>query len=260
MKYLKHFENEFTRLAANMYISKLHNDYKFTSPVDDKNVVFCKITFPDDAEIIFKCTENLNSDTSTLKLIKSTETQNQNSYIDLYGDIIQFDDYTAYKMIRLYTNFEDLLDTHFDGYIINEKALGFTEIGIDIVKSESTGLSQKNFGIFKGGRWSGKSNIPQNLAIKYANEFIKEKENWRSYFRENKMELLFDFLDILDDFETKGEKKVLNLFEIETKGINLMGYLYLYYINISFDKKIEEVLRNPFDVKRDLLIGLLRSI
>ena len=62
MKYLRHFENEFTRLAANMYISKIHNDYKFTSPVDDKNVVFCKITFPDDAEIIFKCTEDLNSE------------------------------------------------------------------------------------------------------------------------------------------------------------------------------------------------------
>ena len=234
MKYLKKFnENEFTRLAASLYVPYTHSKYQFTQPNDERmlRMESCSIKFPDNSEIKFKCRENLNSDTETLKLsvddisvygVRSGEQQAQ-LYLELYGNSIQFDDHTAYKMIRLYMNLEDLLDTDFDGYIFNGDKLGFSEVRISF--NLNYDLNTRSIGIFKDRGY-------QINTIQEAIKMISNKDNWRKCLYENKDEFLFDLLDELDKI---GNSLVYPI-KINSKNsehINLVGYLYLYYIMIN---------------------------
>jgi len=127
-------ENEFTKLATK-FMDKMDREMNFRRPNDDVRIYHLEITFPDDVKLRFKAIENLHSDTETFTLEPMEKNPTSREYIKLYGNKLQFDDYNAYKRIRLYMNIDDLIGNNFDGYIYCPDKLGSVEVNIDITDS-----------------------------------------------------------------------------------------------------------------------------
>lgn len=257
MKYLishKAFENEFTKLATH-FMGDMDKSLKFTEPADNVRLRFCNVTFPDGVKMRFRMHENLNSDTETITLRSIEDGSVQQSlstaYLNLYGRKLQFDNYQAFRRIRLYMNAVDLFDTEFEGYIYDANKLGFIEVNIEIDDSNIKTDNPSSFlrrGIFK---------LTDNRAIidslECALSILKDKE-YLQEFRKKKDELVHDFLEVLEN--TEGNEVIP--INITHNGMSLVGYLYLYTILFKEHDEFLKVLkmsRRRFN--KEELIGLL---
>lgn len=277
-------ENEYTALAAKLYLPSIDRERRFTGPSDNDSkfgttLRYCTITFPDDVVINFDIiSENYNDDINTIKLgarnragYHPIETSLSSEYLKLFGDRIQFEDFNAYRMIRLYMNRVDLFDTPMDGYIYDPDKLGATEVNIHIDLSNDSDLPMRflrNGGVFG-------SNIDSHLyALSSANYIIDKNKSWRNYFRENKDETLQKFIDPIDNISVDTpmvEIKPCHVFSGKigdiskgyikmdgTSGVGLCGYLYLYGILNGFTKSSIFVLKNySKDIRPSLILDAL---
>jgi hypothetical protein len=241
LNWKKFNENEYTKLATKL-MGNMHKNYAFTEPQDNFQIKYCTIQFPDDTIINFDCQEFHNKDIGTFKLSlkrgenNSTNWKGAQSYLNLYGNEIQFDDYNEYKMIRYYMNREDLFDTTFDGYIYGDGKLGATDVRITIDKS-NVSLDEPSI-FLKSGLISNP--LSRNLILDKAFLSIKGKPAWRNFFYDHKDETLQNFIDPIDTLSIETNNKI-NPFEINYNGINLCGYIYLYQIIYGFKDKLEDV-------------------
>ncbi len=250
MKYLKSFnENEFTKLATH-FMGDMDKSLKFTEPADNVRLRFCNVTFPDGVKIRFRMHENINSDTETITLRSiedgSVQQRLSTAYLNLYGRKLQFDNYQAFRRIRLYMNAVDLFDTEFEGYIYDANKLGFIEVSIEI---DDSNIKTDNPSSFTDNR-SILDSLEGSLSILENDEYINE-------FRKKKNELIRDFMEVL---ESMGGNDIVP-FDITYNGMNLIGYLYLFTILIEEHEDVLKVLkmsRRRFN--REELIGILYVI
>ncbi len=95
-----------------------------------------KIIYPDDACITFGVRENIHSDTETYKLYMP---QNDNkstyfvalTYLSLFGDTIQFDNFEEYTFVRGYLGSADINEHIFNGYVCHSDG-SFYEVKIQL--------------------------------------------------------------------------------------------------------------------------------
>ena len=252
-------ENEFTRLATK-YMGPMHKNFAFNGPNDDFPIKYITIAFPDGSIINFDCVENHTKDIGTFKLSAVREPLADKRiaqlYLDLYGNEIQFEDFKEYQMIRYYMNRSDLFDTTFDGYIYGQEKLGATDVGINIGDINTNDPSPSYFrskGLFQ-------INTTAQFTLESAIKIIKDIPAWRNFFRDHKDETLQNFIDPLDKISIDTNDNVMPS-NVNYKGMNICGYLYLYGILHSFTDKKEDIkfILNRFNtpMSPEKIIGVL---
>lgn len=251
-------ENEFTKLATR-FMGGMDRDYKFTEPADNVRLRFCNVTFPDGVKMRFNMYENLRSDTETITLrpIEDGSVQQRlaSSYLNLYGRKLQFDDYQAFRRIRLYMNAVDLFDTEFDGYIYDVNKLGFIEVSIEIDDS-NTGGQQHPSSFLGRGIFKNTDNGVILNSLEGAVSILK-KDEYIHVFKDKKNELFRDFIEILEGIESND----IIPSSIKHEGMSLIGYLYLFTILIKEHNDVLEVLKmSNRRFNKEKLIGLLYII
>jgi hypothetical protein len=237
MKYLKRFNENSVRLAANIYFRSKEGDW-MQGVNDPFTVNFCRINFPDGAHCCFKVLkEDFNSDFLNLKIstIDNVYTRNNSDfYISVYGDNIQFESLNEYKFVRKYMLKEDLLDHTFDSYIYSDNHNGPFEVSVKIVKSEEAPFgygSECVIGFY--------NNALRNNITNY----IKRNKEWKSEitdFFEDYQELRNLYEKIYD--KERSEESIKPI-DIKTfKDLNISGLFYLYYI-LRQDIKNKDILK-----------------
>lgn len=249
-------ENEFTKLGTH-FMGKIVDEFGFTQPNDNVSLKYCNITFPDGVKIKFDMELNINSDTETI-IIKPIKNHNYEnipiSYINLYGDKLQFEDHESFRRIRLYMNKEDLFDTSFSGYIYSDGKLGSIEVDIEIDKDISDRII--NNSLLKKGIFNGVDSIIMELIISISTRILKSEDSINN-FKKSIYEFVHKFIEYIESFNNR----VRPIDIILQKDIGLIGFLYLYTILNEESEEVIEIISNPFTfVNKDELLGILYSI
>lgn len=253
-------ENEFTRLATK-YMGPMHKDFAFNGPTDNFDIKYITISFPDGAVINFDCRENHTKDIGTFKLSATRESSSKRIaqlYLNLYGDEIQFEDFKEYQMIRYYMNRTDLFDTTFDGYIYGQEKLGATDIKIHINTINTSELIPQYFVNRSNNLFQ--INTTAQFTLESAIKIVKDIPAWRNFFIDHKDETLQNFIDPLDKISIDTHDQVIPA-NVNYKGMNICGYLYLYGILHGFTDKKEDIkfILNRFNtpMSPEKIIGVL---
>lgn len=231
MKYLKKFNENSIRLAANLYLNSKEGDW--ISGINDPFTVrYCNITFPDGGKCSFNVSkEDIESEFLNLK-ITNTESRDlkilEDFYICVFGDNIQFESLNEYKFVRKYLNKEDLLDHIFDSYIYSDNFPGPFDVSVKILNTITL-----NYGY--GCIMEFYNNATRINIMNY----VRNNKNWKSDIRDfildqGKMQRLYTFIS---DYEDQNKFEV-SPNEITTiQDLKIDSLLYLYYILSPFSIK-----------------------
>jgi hypothetical protein len=225
MKYLKKFNENSIRLAADIYFRSKEGDW-MQGINDPFTLRSCRVKFPDGAYCYFKVLkEDFNSEFLNLK-IGVTDNEytvgKSNFYLSVYGDNIQFESLNEYKFVRKYLLKEDLLDHTFDSYIYSDNHNGPFEVSVKIIEGE----------VFDYGRECIIGFYNDLLRHDIVN-YVKKNKEWKSEvvnFFDDDSNLQRLYGSILDKIDEES------IFEISPREIKIIGDLsisgglYLFYI------------------------------
>lgn len=242
MKYIKKFESEFTRLATHL-MDDMDARYRFSGPNDNKPLTICSVEYPDGVIINYGLIENYNSDikTITLKYIDnvsdgySRATQMiQKKYMEIYGDVIQFETFEEYKRIRFYMNIDDLYNVNFPCYLCPPDGVkGFTEVNFKFLTPNMT------YGLKKNGPWPS-----DNMGL-FASNILKDFNSKKlNILKRNRLVVQHMFVEILEELDL-SKRTFINEHKIEIENVNIVlgEYLYFYYTFIDTENVIKEILK-----------------
>jgi hypothetical protein len=231
MKYLKRFNENSVRLAADLYLNSKEGDW--ISGINDPFTIrYCNIVFPDGGNCSFGVVkEDIGSEFLNLK-VSNTESRDsklfEDFYICVFGDNIQFESLNEYKFVRKYLNKEDLLEHSFDSYIYSDNFPGPFEVSVKILNTIPL-----NYG--RGCIIEFYNNATRVNIMDY----VRNNKNWKSDIRDfvqdqEKMQSLYTFIS---DYEDQDKYEVSSN-EISTiQDLKIDGLLYLWYILSPFSIK-----------------------
>lgn len=228
MKYLKKFNENSVRLAADLYLNSKEGDW--ISGINDPFTIrHCNITFPDGGNCSFVVIkEDINSEFLNLKISTTESSHNklfEEFYICLFGDNIQFESLNEYKFVRKYLNKEDLLDHTFDSYIYSDNHLGPFEVSVKIINTVPLNYGSRCI--------MGFYNNPARVNIM---NYVRDNKNWKSEIRDfiedqEKVQRLYTSIFDYDD-QNKFE---VSPNEISTiRDLKIDSFFYLCYILSPF--------------------------
>lgn len=255
MKYLKKYESEGVKLATYL-MSDMDKKYNLTSPNDKRELKICQVQYPDGVIINYELIENYYSDVSTITLKIFTLPNNRYSerfqqiYIDMYGDVIQFENFNEYKMIRFYMNIEDIYDVNFSAFLYPPEGVkGFTEVNFKFLDVNYT-YGIKNYGPWYNDLYS--INLLQYMNTKKMS--ILKKSN-------NRLLAQHMFVEILEEINLSNKSYIQEYsIDLDSSKIYLAEYLYYYYTFIYRDDNIKNIFKSgsPIVSNNDLYKTIMK--